>query len=294
MDQAYISPTVAFGITACNPVLAMIIDVLRCEFRGKSTKVKGFLLLSICSYGAAIAVLSQIAPQHAGHSTGGAGYQISMPTDPTTGRSTASLSMPFHNAYNLHAAPAAGFHSAGCEESPFEFGWVEVNSGKTIWLHANFSVAQLDGNSAIVMLTGHHPSQVLAGGAQLQLNEVRYAWSGQPQCVLYSGHGSYANASALPVSTRLTCKKSDFSCTRPDTLFCLLTVLSLLLCFQAAPFRVAVMSCAETTKACSLDGVGIGADVDAVQCCSKTEECVLYGGCQAKQPSSDEGIKSGR
>ena len=85
-------------------------------------------------------------PSLAGHSTGGAGYQISTTTDPTTGIAIASVPMPFHNAYNLHAAPAAGFHS-GCEESPFEFGWVEVNSGKTFWLHANFSVAQLDGNT---------------------------------------------------------------------------------------------------------------------------------------------------
>lgn len=199
-DQAFISPTVAFGIVACNPVLAMIIDVLRGEFRGTSTSVKVFLLLSICSYGAAIGTLSQIPPQHTGGSSSGAGYQISVSTDLATGRPISSISMPFSNAHNLHAAPVANFH-AGCEESPFEFGWVQMNSGKVVWLPANFSLTQLDTDSATVTLTGHHPSLQALDGELLQLTEVRYAWSGQPQCVLYSGQGSYANASALPVSS---------------------------------------------------------------------------------------------
>ena len=81
--------------------------------------------------------------------------------------------------------------------------------------------------------------------------EVRYAWEGFPQCALYSGVGGYANASALP----------------------------------AAPFRVAIgAACGAGQTRCELGVVSIGADKGAAQCCSKAEDCVAYGGCQAAEP----------
>ena len=81
--------------------------------------------------------------------------------------------------------------------------------------------------------------------------EVRYAWEGFPQCVLYSGEGGYANATALP----------------------------------AAPFRVAIgATCGAGQTRCELGAVSIGTDKANAQCCSKAEVCVPHGGCQAAEP----------
>ena len=80
--------------------------------------------------------------------------------------------------------------------------------------------------------------------------EVRYAWEGFPQCALYSGVGGF-NGTALP----------------------------------AAPFRVAIgAACGAGQTRCELGAVSIGADKGAAQCCSKAEDCVPYGGCQAVDP----------
>ena len=48
------------GIVACNPLLALLLDILRCEFSGTAVRVKIYLALSIVAYGSAIGVLSQI------------------------------------------------------------------------------------------------------------------------------------------------------------------------------------------------------------------------------------------
>ena len=60
-SSAHISPTIAFGIVCCNPLLAMALDIVRCEFRGVSLTVKVILAMAIVCYSSAIAVLSQIA-----------------------------------------------------------------------------------------------------------------------------------------------------------------------------------------------------------------------------------------
>ena len=71
-SSAHISPTIAFGIVCCNPLLALVIDILRCEFRGSSTTLKVYLALSLVSYGAAIAMLASI-PSHASSRADGSG-----------------------------------------------------------------------------------------------------------------------------------------------------------------------------------------------------------------------------
>ena len=153
-------------------------------------------------------MLSQIPPPHDDSRAGAYAYKITTSTDPATDSPAAAITMRFRNAQNLHAAPVANHH-AGCAESPFEFGWVPVDNsagGRTVWLPANFSVTQ--GGS--VTLTGsyrhvqQHHAALAAAHTQLDgaavLAEVRYAWQGQPQCVLYSGEGTFENATALPVS----------------------------------------------------------------------------------------------
>ena len=60
------------GIVACNPLLALLLDIARCEFSGPSARVKLYLVLSIAAYGSAIGVLSQI-PSGGGGSGSGSG-----------------------------------------------------------------------------------------------------------------------------------------------------------------------------------------------------------------------------
>lgn len=57
---AHVPATVAFGIVACNPLLAMLLDILRCEYYGASCTIKLLLLTSMGCYFAAICVLAQI------------------------------------------------------------------------------------------------------------------------------------------------------------------------------------------------------------------------------------------
>ena len=59
------------GIVACNPLLALLLDIARCEFSGTSARVKLYLVLSIAAYGSAIGVLSQI-PSGGGTGSGSA------------------------------------------------------------------------------------------------------------------------------------------------------------------------------------------------------------------------------
>ena len=58
--QANFSRSLCTGIVACNPLLALLLDIARCEFSGTSARVKLYLVLSIAAYGSAIGVLSQI------------------------------------------------------------------------------------------------------------------------------------------------------------------------------------------------------------------------------------------
>ena len=58
--QTNFSRSLCTGIVACNPLLALLLDIARCEFSGTSARVKLYLVLSIAAYGSAIGVLSQI------------------------------------------------------------------------------------------------------------------------------------------------------------------------------------------------------------------------------------------
>ena len=60
------------GIVACNPLLALLLDIARCEFSGTSARVKLYLVLSIAAYGSAIGVLSQIPSGGGGTGSGSA------------------------------------------------------------------------------------------------------------------------------------------------------------------------------------------------------------------------------
>ena len=54
-----ISPTVGFGVSACNPLLALAIDaVVKRVYNGAETKVKMLACVCVISYGTAIALLS--------------------------------------------------------------------------------------------------------------------------------------------------------------------------------------------------------------------------------------------
>ena len=52
---------------------ALLIDILRCEFRGTSTAVKAFLVLSLAAYSAAIGVLASIPAAKSTDGEGGSG-----------------------------------------------------------------------------------------------------------------------------------------------------------------------------------------------------------------------------
>ena len=58
--QTNVSRSLCTGIVAYNPLLALLLDIARCEFSGTSARVKLYLVLSIAAYGSAIGVLSQI------------------------------------------------------------------------------------------------------------------------------------------------------------------------------------------------------------------------------------------
>ena len=60
-SSAVISPTVVFGIVTCCPLLTMVVDIIRGEFKGTSMNVKICLGLSITAYSSAIAVLVQLS-----------------------------------------------------------------------------------------------------------------------------------------------------------------------------------------------------------------------------------------
>ena len=132
-------------------------------------------------------------------------------------------------------------------QSPFELGWP---NGK--WTRATATIVgatvELAISSAEVTVDDMKPAP---GFTSLTgPTEVRYAWEGYPQCVLYSGTGGFASKHALP----------------------------------AAPFRVALGPCGLGQSRCELGNVTIGAFKAAAQCCSASESCVPFGGCQAAIP----------
>jgi hypothetical protein len=152
---------------------------------------------------------------------------------PSISSQKKTVSLPFRDAAGLHLAPVSAA-TDGCAQSPFELGWKNGS-----WSRASPTIAGHTVELAIGQSPGQDPT------------EVRYAWHGFPQCVLYSGSGGFANTTALP----------------------------------AAPFRVALRACAQGQTRCSLGSVSIGAYEAAAQCCSASEACVPYGGCQAAVPA---------
>ena len=51
ISSAKISPTVAFGIVCCNPLLALLIDILRCEFKGGRPTTSTTIAIAIITSG---------------------------------------------------------------------------------------------------------------------------------------------------------------------------------------------------------------------------------------------------
>lgn len=59
LSSAHISPSVAFAIGACNPLLAILADTIRCKFRGASIAAVVVLVLAVVLYASALAALAQ-------------------------------------------------------------------------------------------------------------------------------------------------------------------------------------------------------------------------------------------
>lgn len=143
------------------------------------------------------------------------------------------LQIDFRNAEELHVMATASHNTTGskvgCAESPFELGYAD-----STWIRVNFTIAT---SKVLLSLPDHNE----------QPTEVRYAWEGFPQCVLYSGlSGDFSSLSSLP----------------------------------AAPFRLAVSStCGAGQVRCLLEADPSVGQVEA-QCCGGGEVCVARGGCQ--------------
>lgn len=147
----------------------------------------------------------------------------------------ALLQINFSGADRLHLAATAAHTTTGsklgCAESPFELGFADGE-----WIRVNFTIAL-----ANIVISLPVRSE--------QATEIRYAWEGFPQCVLYSGSsGDFSSLSALP----------------------------------AAPFRLAIESaCAAKQVKCLLGGASSSTGhAEYAQCCSGKETCVPGGGCQ--------------
>lgn len=149
----------------------------------------------------------------------------------------------FRNAPNLHVQSVANYDTTGSKLGCGESPF-EIGWSNGTWTRAVFSI---NIPQKIVNLTYTLPNESKPDDPANLPTEVRYAWQGFVQCALYSGVGGYDSLTALP----------------------------------AAPFRIAVGNqCAQNQTRCSLQGITIGADPEASQCCTNGEVCIPFGGCQ--------------
>ena len=164
----------------------------------------------------------------------------SLATPPTVLGSTVTLTYT-GAADGLHVSAVSGA-GPGCAVSPFEFGFSDGS-----WVRAaNYTIDPAKGS---VVLAGAESEE-----SGVKLTEVRYAWEGFPQCILYSGLVGGWNDTSRGV-------------------------------LPSPPFRSAVATgCESAQTACAVS--------DGTQCCINTdvkpylqggEICMPHGGgCQCK------------
>ena len=105
------------------------------------------------------------------------------------------------SASGLHYAPTANCSSRGsglcCDESPFDASF--AGGGRYSFQLALFPApstitTNTDGTATLDLSFPCPPGMLLSA---VSAGDIRYAWRGFPQCVLYNGHGGFASRTSV-------------------------------------------------------------------------------------------------